>query len=107
LPDGEIVEVLAAGGISDFEVDHGVAIVAVSHIGGKHGQSILGGLSAFFDGFEGINGKGMAQAMGSGWIEDDIAEFFSWLGYPHLSYGMVEEKSDLWSIERAEVFTGQ
>jgi len=90
--------VLAAGGISDFEVDHGVAIVAVTHIGGKHGQSILGGLSAFFDGFEGIDGKGMAQAMGSGWIEDNIAEFFSWLGYPHLSYGMVEEKSDLWTI---------
>jgi hypothetical protein len=107
LPDGEIVEVLAARGISDFEVDHGVAVVAMTHIGGKHGESILRGSPSFFDGFEGIDGKGMAQAVGSGWIEDDIAEFFSWLGYPHLSYGMVEEKSDLWTTERAEVFTGQ
>jgi hypothetical protein len=39
----------------------------------------------------------MAQAMGSGWIEDNIAKFFSWLSDPHLSYGMVKEKSDLWS----------
>jgi len=99
--------VLAAGGISDFEVDHGVAVVAVTHIGGKHGQSILGGSPSFFDGFEGIDGKGMAQAMGSGGIEDDIAEFFSWLGDPHLSYGMVEERSDPWTRERMEVFTGQ
>jgi hypothetical protein len=49
----------------------------------------------------------MAQAMGSGGIEDDIAEFFSWLGDPHLSYGMVEKKSDLWTRKRMEVFTGQ
>ena len=95
------------GGISDFEVDHGVAVVAVTHIGGKHGQSILGGSPSFFDGFEGIDGKGMAQAMGSRRIEDDIAEFFSWLSDPHLSYGMVEERSDLWTRERTEVFTGQ
>jgi hypothetical protein len=107
LPDGKIVEPVAAGGISDFEVDHGVAVVAVPHIGGKHGQRILKGSPSFFDGFEGIDGKGMAQAMGSGGIEDDIAEFFSWLGDPHLSYGMVEKKSDLWTRKRMEVFTGQ
>lgn len=88
---------LAAGGISDFEIDHGVAVVTVPHIGSKHGQSILWGLPMFFDGFEGIDGKGMAQAMGSGWIEDNVAEFFSWLSDPHLSYAFVEEKSDLWS----------
>jgi hypothetical protein len=107
LPDGEIVELVATGGIGDFEIDHGVTVVAVTHIGGKHGQSILGGSPSFFDGFEGIDGKGMAQAMGSGGIEDDIAEFFSWLGDPHLSYGMVEERSDPWTRERMEVFTGQ
>jgi len=107
LPDGEIVELVATGGIGDFEIDHGVTVVAVTHIGGKHGQSILRGSPSFFDGFEGIDGKGMAQAMGSGGIEDDIAEFFSWLGDPHLSYGMVEERSDPWTRERMEVFTGQ
>jgi hypothetical protein len=107
LPDGEIIEVLTGGGISDFEVDHGVAVVAVTHIGGKHGQSILSGSPSFFNGFEGIDGKGMAQAMGSGWIEDNIAKFFSWLSDPHLSYAFVEEKSDLWTVERMEVFTGQ
>jgi hypothetical protein len=107
LPDGEIVELVATGGIGDFEIDHCVTVVAVTHIGGKHGQSILGGSPSFFDGFEGIDGKGMAQAMGSGRIEDDIAEFFSWLGDPHLSYGMVEERSDPWTRERMEVFTGQ
>ena len=107
MPDGEIVELVATGGIGDFEIDHGVTVVAVTHIGGKHGQSILGGSPSFFDGFEGIDGKGMAQAMGSGRIEDDIAEFFSWLGDPHLSYGMADERSDLWTRERMEVFTGQ
>ena len=107
MPDGKIVEALAAGGIGDFEIDHGVTVVAVTHIGGKHGQSILRGSSSFFDGFEGIDGKGMAQAMGSGRIEDDIAEFFSWLSDPHFSYGMVEERSDPWTRERMEVFTGQ
>jgi hypothetical protein len=107
LPNGEIVEVLAAGGISDFEVDHGVAVVAVPHIGGKHGESILRGSPSFFDRFEGIDGKGVAQAMGRGWIEDHIAEFLSGLSDAHLSYGMVEEKSDLWTTERVEVFTGQ
>jgi len=89
--------VLAAGGIGDFEVNHGVAVVAVAHVGGKHGQSILCGLPMFFDGFEGVDGKRMAQAMGSGWIEDNVAEFFSWLSDPHLFYGMVEEESDLWA----------
>ena len=56
---------------------------------------MLGGLPAFFDGFEGIDGKRMAQAMGGGWIEDEIAEFFSWLSEADLSNGMVEEKSHL------------
>jgi len=107
LPDGEVVEVFAAGGIGDFEVDHGVAVVAMPHIGGKHGQSILWGLPMFFDGFEGVDGKGMAQAMGGGWIEDHVAESFSWLSDPHLFYGMVEEKSDLWTAQRVEAFTGQ
>jgi hypothetical protein len=53
---------------------------------------MLRGMPAFFDGFESIDGKGMAQAMGSGWSEDDIAELFSWLSDPDLSDGIVEEK---------------
>ena len=107
MPDGEIVELVATGGIGDFEIDHCVTVVAVTHIGGKHGQSILRGSPMFFDGFEGIDGKGMAQAMGSGGIEDNVAEFFSWLSDTHPSYGMVEEKSDLRTIERMEAFAGQ
>ena len=107
MPDGEIVEALAAGGISDFEIDHGVAVVAVPHIGGKHGESILGGSPSFFDGFEGIDGKGMAQAMGSGWSEEDIAEFFSWLSDAHLSNGMVKEEPHLLIRQRAETSAGQ
>ena len=84
---------LAAGGIGDFEVDGGVEVGGVAQVRGKHGEGMLRGSPAFFDGFEGIDGKGMAQAMGSGWIEDDIAEFFSWLSDPDLSNGMVEEKT--------------
>ena len=56
---------------------------------------MLGGLPAFFDSFESIDGKGMAQAVGSGWSEDEIAEFFSWLSDADLSNGMVEEKPHL------------
>jgi len=33
--------------------------------------------------------------MGSGWSEDEIAEFFSWLSDADLSNGMVEEKPHL------------
>ena len=64
----------------------------MAQISGKHGEGMLRGMPAFFDGFESIDGKGMAQAMGSGWSEDDIAELFSWLSDPDLSDGIVEEK---------------
>lgn len=49
-------------------------------------------LPAFFDGFESIDGKRVAQAMGRRWSEDDIAELFSWLSDTDLSDGIVEEK---------------
>jgi len=51
----------------------------------------------FFDGFEGVDGKGMAQAMGGGWIEDHVAESFSWLSDSDLSDGTVEEEPDLFT----------
>ena len=61
-------------------------------VGSQHREGVLRGSPAFFDGFEGIDGKGMAKAMGSRWIEDNIAEFFSGLSDPHRSNGMVEER---------------
>jgi hypothetical protein len=87
--------VLAAGGISDFEVDRGVEVGGVPQVRGKHGEGMLRGSPAFFDRFESIDGKGMAQAMGSGWNEEDIAEFIPWLIDTDLSNGMVEEKPHL------------
>jgi len=64
-------------GISDFEVDHGVAVVAVPHIGGKHGQSILRGSPSFFDGFEGIDGKGHGASNGGvGGLKMILPSFF-------------------------------
>ena len=97
LPDRKIVKGFAVGGIGDFEVDGGVEVGGVSQVSGKHGECMLRGLPTFFDGLESVDGKGMAQAMGSRSIEEDIAEFFSGLGDPHLFYGLVEEKSDLWT----------
>jgi hypothetical protein len=79
----------------------------VPQIRGKHGESMLRGSPSFFDGFEGIDGKGMAQAMGSGWSEEDIAEFFSWLSDAHLSNGMVKEEPHLLIRQRAETSAGQ
>ena len=98
MPDGKIIEIVATGGIDNFEVDGGVEKGCVTQVSGQHRKRMLRGLSAFFDGLESINGKGMAQAMGSGWIENDIAEFFSWLSDAQLPNGMVKEKSDLWTI---------
>jgi len=63
----------------------------MAEVSGQHGEGMLRGSPAFFDRFEGIDGKGMAQAMGHWWIEDHIAEFFSGLSDPHRSNGMVEE----------------
>jgi len=104
LPGGEIVEVVAGGGIGDFEVDGGVEKGCVPQVRGKHGECMLRRLPPFFDGFEGIDGKGMAQTMGHWWIEDDIAELLSWLSDADLSDGMVEEKPDLLIRDRAEIF---
>ena len=59
------------------------------------GRACWGECPAFFDRFERIDGKGMAQAMGSGWNEEDIAEFFSGLSDPDCSNGMVEEDPHL------------
>ena len=95
MPDGKIIEVVATGGIGDFEIDGGVEKGCVPQVRGKHGECMLRGLPSFFDGFEGVDGKGMAQAMGSGWIEYQIAEFSSGLMNPHLSNGLVEGGSDL------------
>jgi len=67
----------------------------VPQVGSQHREGVLRGSPAFFDRFEGIDGKGMAQAMGHWWIEDHIAEFFSGLSDPHCSNGMVEGGSHL------------
>jgi hypothetical protein len=56
---------------------------------------MLGRSPAFFYGFEGIDGKGMAQAMGSGWSEEDITEFLSGLMDTDCSNGMVKEEPHL------------
>ena len=64
----------------------------MAEVGGQHGEGMLRGSPPFFDRFEGIDGKGMAQAMGSGWIEDNIAEFFSGLMDTECSNGMVEDR---------------
>ena len=79
----------------------------MAQVGGKHGEGMLGGMPAFFDGFERIDGKGMAQAMRGGWIEDDIAQLLSCLSDPDVSNGIVEEKSDLLIRYRVKVFAGQ
>ena len=76
-------------------------------IRGKHGEGMLRGSPSFFDGFEGIDGKGMAQAMRSRWSEEDIAELFSWLSDPDRSNGMVEEEPHLLIVYRVLVFAGQ
>jgi len=107
LPEGEIIEGVAAGGIGDFEIDRGVEVGCVPQVRGKHGEGVLRGMPAFFDRFERIDGKGMAQAMGSGWIEDNIAELFSWLSDPDLSNGIVEEEPHFLIRDRVEVFAGQ
>jgi len=39
LPDGEIVEVVATGGIDDFEIDGGVEKGCVPQVRGKHGSA--------------------------------------------------------------------
>jgi len=67
----------------------------VAQVRGQHGEGMLGRSPAVFDGFEGIDGKGMAQAMRSRWNEEDIAELFSGLSDPHRSNGMVEEDPHL------------
>ena len=67
----------------------------MAQVRGQHGEGMLGRSPAFFYGFEGIDGKGMAQAMGSGWSEEDIAECFSRLSDPDCSNGMVEEEESL------------
>ena len=64
-------------------------------------------MPAFFDRFERIDGKGMAQAMGSGWSEEDIAELFSWLSDTDPPNGMVKEKPHLLIRQGAESFAGQ
>ena len=64
MPDGKIVEVVATGGIGDFEVDGGVEKGCVPQVSGQHRESMLRGSPAFFDGLESIDGKGMAQTMG-------------------------------------------
>jgi len=68
---------------------------------------MLGGLAAFLDGFERIDGERVAQAMGHRWIEDDIAELLSWLSDSDLSDGIVEEEPDLLIGYRVLVFAGQ
>ena len=45
--------------------------------------------------------------MGSGWIEDDIAQFLSWLSDADLSNGIVEEEPDLLIGYRVVVFAGK
>ena len=49
--------------ISDFEIDRGVEVGCVPHVSGKHGESMLRGVAAFFDSLEDIDGKRVAQAM--------------------------------------------
>jgi hypothetical protein len=107
LPDGKIIEVVATGGIGDFEVDGGVEKGCVPQVSGQHRESMLRGSPAFFDGLESIDGKGMAQTMGRGWIEDDIAHLLSWLSDADLSDGMVEEEPDLLIRDRIKVFAGK
>ena len=67
----------------------------MAQVRGQHGEGMLGRSPAFFDRFERVDGKGMAQAMGSGWSEEDIAEFFSGLMDTECSNGMVEGNSHL------------
>jgi hypothetical protein len=67
----------------------------VAQVRGQHGESMLRGSPAFFDRFECIDGKGMAQAMRSRWNEEDIAELFSGLMDTDGSNGMVEERPHL------------
>ena len=74
---------------------------------GKHGEGVLRGMPAFFDRFERIDGKGMAQAMGSGWREEDIAELSSCLLDTDPPSGMVKEKPHLLIRQGAESFAGQ
>jgi hypothetical protein len=107
LPERKIVEGVATGGIGDSEVDGGVEVGCMSKVSGKHGECMLGGLPPFFDGFEGVDGKGMAKTMGSGWSEEDIAQFFSCLSNSDLSDGTVEEEPDLLIRYRVLVFAGK
>ena len=79
----------------------------MSEVSGKHGECMLGGIPAFFDGFEGVDGKGVAQAMRHWWIEDNIAQFFSWLSDADLSDRIVEEEPDLLIRDRIKVFAGK
>ena len=79
----------------------------MSKVSRQHGKCMLRGGPSFFDGFERIDGKGMAQAMRGGWIEDDIAQLLSCLSDPDVSNGIVEKEPDLLIRYRVEVFAGQ
>jgi hypothetical protein len=48
-------------------------------------------LSSFFDGYQGVDGKGMAQGMGSGWIEGHIAHHLSGMPNADLFDRLVKE----------------
>ena len=98
LPEGKINEFIAALCVSHPEIDAGILVFCVAHIGGQHGQCPLCGLSPLFDLYQGIDCERMPKGMWCGLAEVHIADHFSFLIKIELFEGLSKEISDLLNI---------
>ena len=69
--------------------------MAMAHILRQYREGVLCGSASFFDGNEGVDGKGMPQGMGSGCNEAHIAHHLSRMSNAHLPDRLMKEVTHL------------